>query len=122
MDLIWIDRENLRDVVSLVHGAFNGWITDSMYAVYIANKKQRELELVLFFKQNISRLDNKIIEDEIIPYIEDGGTDYGINKVNLKLIHLSGTMGDFMEREAELIKGYYSVFVKYEFNPYDLED
>lgn len=123
MGNMWLEKENYDSIHLIVNGAFLGWITDSMRAAFIATRVPNQLELIIFFGGEPSKLDQKIVEQEIIFYIEDSGFDYGINTVNYRAIILENdTIAGFKEKGGMWINEYSPVFQKYDFQSYDVED
>lgn len=119
---LWFDKKNMNNVFFIVHDAFISFIIDSMYACYIANFKEKELDIVIFFKKEPSKLDINLLRREVIQNIEDNMSRYGINKVVYRNIVLETTFSNFIEKEGKWINKYLPVFLKYEFKSYDLLD
>lgn len=120
--MLWLNKKNFNDVFLIVQGSFIGWITDSMHSAYIANSKEYELELIIFFSKQPTQLETKIVSEEILFYIEDSICDYGLPKVNYRPIILESTIGKFKEREGAWLNNYWPIFGKYDPMPYDLSD
>lgn len=116
------DRADFDDIFLAVHGAFLGWITDTMQAAYINLISPSELELLVFYSKDPSNLDLKIMEEEILFSIEDSVINNGIQKVSSKGIVLEGTMANFKSSNNGYLDNYWPVFIKYEFMDCDLLD
>jgi len=119
---LWFDKKNMNNVFFIVHDAFIGFITDSMYACYIANFKEKELEMVVIYNKEPSELDTKLIQRQVIQNIENNMSRYGINNVTYRYIVLDTTFTKYIEKEGNWINKYWPVFLKYEFKSYDLLD
>lgn len=119
--LLWLDKKNFDDIFVLVHGAFIGWITDSMRAAYMANSTRNELDLVILFIENPNAFDMNAI-DEILSYIRYSMADYGLKKINLKKIIIKDTIAGFKEEGAMWINTYWAIFEKYDPMPYDIDE
>ena len=117
----WLDSSNFNDVFYLVLGAFVGWITENMHAAYICQKAKRECTLYVFFTVRPNRLDQKIIKEEVLSVIEDAIYHYGISEFYYKEFVVD-SMATFREENGLWINECATLFQKYEFQPYDLED
>lgn len=116
----WIQQENFDDTFILVHGAFIGWITNSMLAVYIGQLKNEELELIIFFRQQPSKMEMAIIDDEILFSISDSLIDVGIKNLNYRPLILSGSIGEFKANDNQWLMKFWPIFQKYEMQEYDM--
>ncbi|MGB1296405.1 MAG: hypothetical protein ACPG6V_13085, partial [Flavobacteriales bacterium] len=103
-ELKWISNIKFDDVLLIIQGAFLGWITNPMIAAYFTYNVKNEIDLVILFNCKPTKIDIRIIESEILPYLEDNILEYGINNINIQQLTITSSINEFKEKEDKWMR------------------
>ena len=119
--LHWVNNQHFENIFQLIHGAFVGWITENMLGAYFRIEEISNLNLIVFFSAPPTETEKTILEQEVIFYINESSLLYEILNVRYESNILTGTFGEYREKNGGFINSFWPIFRKYELMNCDLE-
>ncbi|WP_338766481.1 hypothetical protein WAF17_03870 [Bernardetia sp. ABR2-2B] len=109
----WANDKVFDDIFLIVNGSFVHNITNNMLGAYIAMPKDDELELLIFANELTNATYKELLNEDILPQIEDHTSSYGIQKVTCHEFLVQSIINE-RDNIFPKLNYYWCIFHKYE--------